>query len=225
MRRVLLCDLDGTLIDTAADLAAALNHLLHELGYPRQSEARVRQHVGMGAARLIERAMADAGRRPPPRELANLVARFLTYYERSPAAESRPYPGVTETLARLRERGWTLGVCTNKPQAPSEIILRELGLSELFAVVAGGDRFPVRKPDGGHILGMLDLIGADPEDAVLVGDSRPDALAARDAGVPVVLVTYGYADEPVADLGPDRVITAFTELPAALRELESAKGV
>lgn len=224
MRRVLLCDLDGTLVDTAADLAAALNHLLSELGYPRMPEAKVRQHVGLGAARLIANSLAELGETVGEAELADYAARFLSLYESAPAVESRPYPGVANTLARLREAGWTLGVCTNKPQVPSDIILRELGLSELFAIVAGGDRFPVRKPDGGHILSMLEIIGASAEDAVLVGDSRPDFLAGRDAGVPIVLVNYGYANEPVETMEPDKVITAFPELPDALAEIGGWRG-
>jgi phosphoglycolate phosphatase len=122
-------------------------------------------------------------------------------------------------LRHLSEAGWRLGVCTNKPQAPSDQILGDLGLAGFFEAVGGGDRFPARKPDGSHLHATLDLMGAGAEQAVLVGDSRIDLLAARDAQMPVVLVTYGYGQEDLRSLGPDALIDRFDELPAVLESL------
>lgn len=223
MAPVLLCDLDGTLVDTVADLTVALNRLLAERGLPPLGEGTVRRLVGRGAARLVARGLDAAGGPVSDDELAPLVHRFLEIYEAAPAATSRPYPGVVECLERLAAEGWRLGVVTNKPQAPSEAILQALGLGRFFEAVAGGDRFPVRKPDGGHIRATLELMGAAPARAALVGDSETDLAAGRDAGVPVVLVDYGYSEVPAARLGPERVISGFGELPQVLAELGLAR--
>ncbi|WP_206607866.1 HAD-IA family hydrolase [Ferruginivarius sediminum] len=219
MAPVLLCDLDGTLVDTVADLTVALNRLLTERGLGTLPQRRVRGLVGRGAARLVESGLAEMGGAVGPDGLSACVARFLEIYEAAPAVHSRPYPGVIETLTSLRAAGWRLGVCTNKPQAPSEAILDAFELSPFFEAVGGGDRFPVRKPDGGHLHATLELImGGDAKAAraVLVGDSRTDLDAARNARLPVVLVDYGYTDVPAAELGGDAVISSFAALPEAL---------
>lgn len=221
---VLLCDLDGTLVDTAADLTDSLNRLLAEHGLAPLPERRVRHLVGRGAGRLVEAGLAEAGAPADGDALPAYTARFLDIYEAAPAARSRPYPGVSGTLESLRATGWRLGVCTNKPQALSEAVLRELGLLDLFEAVGGGDRFPVRKPDGAHLHAILELMGAGAaaEHAVLVGDSRTDVRAARDAGVPVVLVDYGYTDTPADQLGGDAVISEFAALPQTLSRVTAA---
>jgi phosphoglycolate phosphatase len=226
MAPVLLCDLDGTLVDTVADLTAALNRLLDERGLGTLSEQRVRGLVGRGAARLVESGLAEIGDTVEPNELETCVARFLEIYEAAPSVHSRPYPGVIETLTSLCAAGWRLGVCTNKPQAPSEAILDAFELSPFFEAVGGGDRFPVRKPDGGHLHATLDLMGdgAAPAHAILVGDSRADLDAARDANLPVVLVDYGYSDVPALELGGDAVISSFAALPDALGRILAAHG-
>lgn len=219
MHRVLLCDLDGTLVDTVADLAAALNAVLAQDGLPPLDEATVRGLVGHGAARLVADGFATARAPLAPDAFDSRLARFLAVYEAAPAVHSRLYPGVPATLRKLFDGGWRLGVCTNKPQRPSEAILEALDLSWLFTAVGGGDRFPARKPDGSHILATLETMDASPEHTVLVGDSVNDLRAARDAGIPVVLVDYGYAATPVHALDPDAVIGSFEQLPAVLGEI------
>lgn len=219
MTRVLLCDLDGTLVDTVHDLAAALNRLLAEAGLPGRPESEVRRLVGRGAARLVADGFAAAGRPLAEADWDQAVKRFLAIYEADPAAHSPPYPGVAATLARLQDAGWRLGVCTNKPQAPAQAILRALDLAPYFDAVGGGDRFPARKPDGAHVHATLELMGAEPAAAVLVGDSRIDVMAARDAGIPMVLVTYGYGEPDLASLGPAAVIDRFDALPGVLAGL------
>lgn len=219
MAPVLLCDLDGTLVDTAADLAAALNRLLGELGLSPLPEAAVRRFVGRGVPHLVEQGLAAAGAPARDGALPAHVARFLAHYDAAPAVHSRPYPGVAPTLLRLREQGWRLGVCTNKPQASSEAVLRAFDLLALFDAVGGGDRFAARKPDGAHLHATLVLMDGAAGEAALVGDSRTDVAAGRDAGVPVIAVDYGYAGVPAADLGADAVVADFAQVPAALARL------
>lgn len=219
MAPALLCDLDGTLVDTVHDLTAALNRLLTLDKLEPLAENRVRRLVGRGAARLVADGYGCAGRPLDTATLDEKVQAFLAIYDAAPAAHSPPYPGVRTTLNTLRAKGWRLGVCTNKPQLPSEIILEALGLADLFDAVGGGDRFPVRKPDGTHLLATLELMSVAPETAVLVGDSRIDLMAARDAQIPVVLVTYGYGEGDMTALRPDALIESFDALPGVLDNL------
>lgn len=216
MRRAVLCDLDGTLVDTAADLAAALNGLLAELGYPPLPRRRVRRFVGGGAVGLVHGGLRAAGHVPDAEAERRHVQRFLDLYAAAPAAHSRPFAGVADTLATLAADGWRLGVCTNKPHGLAERILRELDLHRHFGAVVGGDSVPAKKPDAGHIRTTLDALDVAPEAGVLVGDSRTDLLAARNAGIPVVLVTYGYTEMPVTGMGAERVIGGFDALPVVL---------
>jgi phosphoglycolate phosphatase len=217
--KALLLDLDGTLVDSLPDLTAALNALLAAEGRPALAPAQVRTMVGDGVAKLVERGLAATGGVPGPSALKNAVARFTGTYEAAVAVESRPFPGVPETLAALRTEGWRLAVCTNKLEAASRALVEALGLSTLLDAVAGGDSFAVRKPDPGHLTAILERLGAAPEAAVMVGDSRNDVLAARAAGLPVIVMAYGYGAIPARELGADRVLERFDELPEALRAL------
>jgi phosphoglycolate phosphatase len=221
-RPSLLFDLDGTLVDSAPDLAAALNRLLAEEGRSALGLDQVKAMIGDGVAKLVERAVAATGPAFEAPELARAVARYSAYYEAAASVETRPFPGVVATLDGLIDAGWGLAVCTNKPQAATLAVLKDLNLAPYFESVVGGDALPVRKPDGGHLLGALERMAGAPERAVMVGDGRNDVLAARDAGIPVVLVSYGYGAQAARRLGPDRVIDAFAELPAALAGLLEA---
>lgn len=218
-RPVLLCDLDGTLIDSVPDLAAAVGRLLGEMGRAPLPQDAVRRMVGDGVPKLIERALAASGGAPAPAELAGIVARYLPIYESMMTERTRPYPGVAATLAALKREGWRLAVCTNKLEGPTRGILAALGLAPLFEAVAGGDTFPVRKPEPGHVLGLLAAMGAPREAAVMLGDGANDVRAARAAGLPVIAVASGYGPVPVEDLGPDLLIAEIAELPQALTRL------
>lgn len=218
----LLIDLDGTLVDTVADLTVALNRLLTDEGHDPLPESTVRKLVGRGAPKLVERSFDSLGVEIAPQRLQPLVKRFLEVYEAAPAAHSRPYHGVEDTLLSWRRDGHTLAVCTNKPQTSSEIILREMGLADHFAAVGGGDRFSVRKPHGGHLHETVALAGGSIERAVMIGDSATDLEAARHAGVPVVLVDYGYSNAPVRSLGADAVVSEFASIPGILPRLMHA---
>lgn len=213
---VLLLDLDGTLVDSLPDLATALNRLLGELGAEALPAAVVRGMVGDGARRLVERGLAAAGLETDP---AAATVRFLEIYGAGLTVGTRPYPGVPQTLMRLRDAGWRLALCTNKPEAPSRAILSGLGLAEHFAAVAGGDSLPRRKPDPGPLLALLRQLGGAPEAAVMVGDGVNDLLAATAAGVPAVWAAYGYGSAEVEALPHAARIERFDALPAALAGL------
>ena len=216
---VLLCDLDGTLIDSLPDLAAAVGELLEGEGRPGLTPEAVAAMVGDGVPKLIERALAATGGVPPAPALAALVARYLPIYEARMTELTRPYPGAIETLRALKAAGWRLAVCTNKPEAPSRAILAGLGFAGLFEAVSGGDSLAVKKPHPGHLLGLLEALGAAPGAAVMLGDSANDILAARAAGLPAIAIAHGYGGTPARELGADRVIECFAELPAALAAL------
>ncbi len=216
---VLLCDLDGTLVDSLPDLAAAIDELLEEEGRPGLAPEAVAAMVGDGVPKLIERALAATGGVPAEPALAALVARYLPIYEARMTELTRPYPGAIETLRALKGTGWRLAVCTNKPEAPSRAILAGLGFEGLFEAVSGGDSLPVRKPDPGHLLGLLEGLGAAPGAAVMLGDSANDVRAARAAGLPAIAIAHGYGGTPARELGANRVIECFAELPAALAAL------
>ena len=214
---LLLFDLDGTLVDSVPDLTDALNTVLRERGHLPLSRAEVAPMVGDGVPALVTRAFAargaDAG------EAAQALPRYIALYEANATNLTRPYPGVRETLALLRLRGYRNAVCTNKLQQATLMVLAGLDLAELFDGVAGGDRYPVRKPDRGHLLRLIAELGGSTERAVMIGDSENDAAAAHAAAVPLVMMRYGYARVDPATLGAAAVLDRFADLPAALDRL------
>jgi phosphoglycolate phosphatase len=214
---LLLFDLDGTLIDSLPDLTNALNEVLRERGYEPLQPQQVKPMIGDGMPALLARGFAARG--ADAAEAAAVQPRFIEIYERSATNLSRPYPGVPETLRALRARGYRTAVCTNKPQHATGAVLRGMGLDGLFDGFAGGDRFPVRKPDPGHLLGLIEALGGDQARAAMIGDSENDALSARAAGLPLVLMRYGYARIDPAELGAERVLDHFDELPQTLAGL------
>ena len=209
---LLVLDLDGTLVDTAADLIATLNVVLAAEGVRSMSRADAGSLLGAGARAMIERGFRLAGEPLDTPTLDRLFATYLPLYEARIAEESRPFPGAVAALDRFAGAGWKLAVCTNKLEGLSRRLLDELALGSRFAAICGGDTFPVRKPDAGHLIGTIALAGGDPARTVMVGDSGTDVNAARNAGVPVVGVTFGYTDAPVASYGPDAVIDHFDDL-------------
>ncbi len=210
--QAVLFDLDGTLIDSLPDIAAALARLFGEEGLPPLLLEEVRPLVGDGAGVLVARAFERAGAERP----ADAFARFVSLYGEAVCVETRLYPGVAETLRALDAAGCKLAVATNKPEALARAILGELGIGALFRSVAGGDSYSERKPHPDHLLNLLRDLEAAPAYAVMVGDSANDLQAARAAGLPVVLCRYGYSRDPVDGLGAERVIETFADLPAAL---------
>ncbi|MFO7482042.1 phosphoglycolate phosphatase [Oceanibaculum nanhaiense] len=218
-RTALAFDLDGTLIDSAPDLCAALNRLLTELDRPPVTLAQVKGFIGDGVRLLVGRALTATGDEAPEDETARHVARFLDIYEAIPATPAQLYPGVDETLARLKADGFRLGLCTNKPQQATDILLPQLGLGGVFDCVVGGDALPVRKPDAGHLQAVLDRLGGIRADSAMIGDNENDAAVAAGCGVPFIAMAYGYPRVPVAELGAALVLERFADLPDALKTL------
>ena len=217
-------DLDGTLVDTAPDLVASLNLILGEEDLPPLDFAPVRLMVGRGARALIERGFAAAGAPLTPDRATLLVERFIAIYLGRIAQDSGPFPGVVETLADLRASGARLCVCTNKLTHLSVALLDALDLTRWFDAVIGADLAPAAKPDARHLLTAISAVGGDQRRAVLVGDSINDALAARNAGVPSLLVSFGYTEVPVETLGGDLLIDHFSEVPRACQKLLTPCG-
>ncbi|HLY46662.1 MAG TPA: HAD hydrolase-like protein [Stellaceae bacterium] len=214
---LLLFDLDGTLVDSVPDLTNALNAVLREGGHPPLSRAEVAPMVGDGVPALVARAFAARGGTPAEAQAA--LPRYVALYEASAVNLTRPYPGVRDTLVELRRRGYRSAVCTNKLQHAAMTVLAGLDLADLFDAVAGGDRYPVRKPDPGHLFGLVGELGGSAERSAMIGDSENDAAAAHAAAVPLVMMRYGYARTDPATLGAVAVLDRFAELPAALERL------
>lgn len=205
-------DLDGTLVDSAQDMHAAANRILTRTGRTGITLAQTRQFIGDGVPRFVERAVEASGPSMVGATLAAITAEFIADYEENASTLTRPYPEVVETLQALRSRGHRLAVCTNKPQTASENLLCDLDLARYFELVGAGDRYPVRKPDPGHLLGLLEELGVAPNAALMVGDNENDAETARAAGVRFVLVPYGYARAPLAELPATFRVEGFGDI-------------
>ncbi|MEZ5839446.1 MAG: phosphoglycolate phosphatase [Hyphomicrobiales bacterium] len=222
-RPLAVFDLDGTLIETAGDLMATLNHILAAEGLRTVALAEAREMIGDGAKAMLQKGFKANDTALDGERLERLFADFLTHYSANIANESFAFPGVVDLLDRLDAAGILAAVCTNKPEAMSKQLLAELGLAERFAIIAGPETFGARKPDPRHLTETIRAVGGAPESAVMIGDSRNDIDAARGAGVPVIVVDFGYTTVPVDQLGPDRIVSHFDEIWAAIGEV--APGV
>lgn len=186
-------DLDGTLVDTAEDIAAALNHALAHNGWETRSVGEVRAMVGEGARRLVEQALPGA----TPVDHDKVLADFLVHYRDHVADRSRPYPGIAEVLRELQQSSVAVTVLTNKPVSLSEAILRRFGLREYVVAVCGGDTLAQRKPDPAGVFYLCDLVGCRPERSILVGDSGIDGETATRAGIAFCAALWGYRPNEV----------------------------
>ncbi|MCF3642777.1 phosphoglycolate phosphatase [Rhizobium sp. TRM95111] len=209
---LIVFDLDGTLIDTAADLVASLNHTIGVEGLEPVGFGDLTYLVGHGGQVMIRRAFELRGRTLSEPDLARMLGVFVEHYAAGMPGLSAPYPGLVEAMDRLSAGGHRLAVCTNKLEMLAKRLIQGLGMTTRFAAITGGDTFAVRKPDAGHLLGTVRLAGADPARTVMIGDSRNDMLVARNAGVPSIAVPFGYSDVPVESLEPSHVIAHFDEL-------------
>lgn len=219
MPRAAIFDLDGTLADTAPDLHLLLSELLAEQGLAAPSPEAVRSMVGDGVAMLIRRATTAVGRPVDDAGLDRLYERFMVLYGAAPCRLTTLYPNAREVLADLADQGVRLGICTNKPQRPTELILDALGVGRHFGAIVGGDQLPVRKPHPDHLGEVLRRLGVEPADTVMIGDSRNDLASARGLGMSCVLVRFGYSSPPASELGADAMIDDFAELPTILATL------
>ncbi|NIM40075.1 MAG: phosphoglycolate phosphatase [Hydrogenophaga sp.] len=218
--RAAIVDLDGTMVDTLGDFDVALNATLRELGCPVVGRADIERMVGKGSMHLIRSALVHGGLDGAGAQ-ARLDEAWVSYqrhYAATNGAHSEVYPGVVEGLQALRDQGLALACVTNKPLGFARELLRAKGLAPYFSQVFGGDSFARSKPDPLPLIETCKALGSEPSRTLMVGDSLNDALAARAAGCPVALVTYGYNHgEPVRGVDADAYLDRLDELPARLQ--------
>jgi phosphoglycolate phosphatase len=206
-------DLDGTLVDSAADLATALNALLVEHGQHTHAVDRVRPMIGAGVAKLIERGFRAAGSPLDAAGLERLLPRFMTLYRACATDQTRLIEGARTVLEHFYHTGVPQGLCTNKPAGVTRQILQALDIAGFFGCVVGGDTTAARKPDPLPLRTCLAELGVEPERALMIGDSGADVGAARAAGVPVALVPDGYTGVPAESLDADWVVESLAGVP------------
>jgi phosphoglycolate phosphatase len=214
-------DLDGTLVDTAPDLVATLNVVLAREGLQPVAYDDARLMIGGGAREMVERGIKANGRLLPTGEFDRLERDFITHYADHIAVRSQPFDGVEATLDQLAGSGCRLAVCTNKLEWLSLRLLDALKLRPRFCAICGRDTFGVSKPDPTILNRTIERAGGDKTRAIMIGDSSTDIATARAASIPVIAVDFGYTDIPVAELKPDRVVSAFWELPGAISRVLS----
>lgn len=209
-------DLDGTLLDTLGDLASAVNHALALMDRTPLSTDAVRPMIGRGAKHMLEEGLRASGGIPGG-AVERLYPELLRFYEAHIAVHSRPFPGVIAALDRLDALGVRTAVVTNKAEHLARVLLGEFDLADRMATIIGGDTLGVRKPSPEPIHAMVAQCGGGP--AVFVGDSIYDVMAAKNAGVPSIAVSFGFLDRPAGELGADHVIDHFGELVPLLEKL------
>ena len=220
--RAIAFDLDGTLLDTIHDLAGAVNALLEELGLSALPKAEIRDMVGKGMANLVRRALARATGVSPAAiedvEVASALAAYQRHYAARLGRETKAFPGLTETLTRLRSMGFPLAIVTNKATRFVRPHLERAGIAGYFAQVVGGDDLPAKKPDPAPLLHVAAAFGIAPAQLLMVGDSGNDVAAARAAGCPVLVLPYGYSEgTPVQSLGADGIVPSLLGIPDRVR--------
>ena len=214
--RAVILDLDGTLVDTAGEIAAALNRALEELGLPRLDPRAVEALIGRGVRSLVERALlqAEGGALI---DLDRAVERFEAHYAQTVGTDARLFAGVMPGLRRFSEAGIAMSVVTNKPRLFTQLLLERLQVAQFFAGVIAGDDGIRRKPHGDMLLAACQRMGSDPIHSLMLGDSDNDVLAARAAGCPVWCVPYGYNEGRGPEtLACDRLVATIEEAAGLL---------
>jgi phosphoglycolate phosphatase len=224
--RTIVFDLDGTLIDTAPDLISTLNVTLAREGMPAVPYEEARKMIGGGARGMIEKALIADGHRGDTvklkAELDRMFGDFVEHYAAHIADHSRPFPELEAALDGLAAAGYRLAVCTNKLEWLSVRLLDKLNLTRYFAAICGQDTFGMQKPDPEVLRRTIVKAGGAPDCAIMVGDSGTDVRTARAASLPVIAVTFGYSEVPIESLHPDRLISSYGELRAAIHKIETA---
>ena len=215
-KQLLIFDLDGTLVDSAPDLALSINEMLSKLNRATFSEQKIRGWVGNGAQVLVKRALVGATVVPehiPDANVEQALEIFLASYQKNICVHSALYPGVKSTLQQLKSQGYRLAIVTNKPLVFVEPLLAGLGLDNLFELILGGDSLPKRKPDPMPLLHVCQTLDISPQNCVMIGDSSNDIIAAKAAKMDSIGLTYGYNyAKPIADDNPDLVLEVFIGL-------------
>lgn len=214
-------DLDGTLLDTSGDLAAAVNHTLQIIGRPAFTVDEVKLLVGNGARTMLQRGLERTGG-CSDEMMKRYLPVLLKFYEENLAHHSEAYPGLIEAMDELHARGVTLAICTNKYERFAKALIEQMGLADRFDTIIGGDTMgPGRsKPHAAPIEEMIRRCGGGR--AIFLGDSINDTMAAKNAGIPSIAVSFGFLMQPVEDLGADLVIHHYDELIPALENWPQA---
>ena len=219
--KMILIDVDGTLVDSVPDLAFCVDAMMERLGRPPHGEAAVRNWVGNGVERLVQRALTgDLDGEPEEAEFRDALPIFLDLYRENTSGRSHLYPGIREGLDYLKGAGYPLGCVTNKAAQFTEPLLRDLGVRDDFGIVVSGDTLPRKKPDPLPLLHAAEHFGVDPRDALMVGDSVSDVTAARAAGFGIVCMSYGYNHGvDIRSAEPDAVIDSLSEIRDLLEQV------
>lgn len=223
--QAVICDLDGTLIHTGPDLAQAVNLMLRELGRAPYTEDKVYEWIGNGVARLVKRALTGSKDGEPDAAVFDpALDVFRRHYMTVVSDRSRPYPGVIESLPKLQRRGYRLACVTNKAQAFTGRLLRDLAMDQFFEITISGDSLPEKKPSPLPLRHICQQFGIEPARAVLVGDSINDIRAADAAGMPVICVSYGYNQGlDLTKSSPAAMIDSFEQLDALLEYVKQSQ--
>lgn len=219
--RMILIDVDGTLVDSVPDLAFCVDETMKRIGRAPWGETKVRDWVGNGVERLVKRALVGHVEGEPDEAIfLQALPLFMETYAQNVSQRSRLYPGVMDGLNAMQRLGYVLGCVTNKAARFTEPLLRDLGILAYFKIVVSGDTTPRKKPDPLPLIYAAEKLGVPPADCLMVGDSVNDVSAARQAGFQVVCVPYGYNHgNDIRDAEPDAVIADLGELPALLSKV------
>ncbi len=215
VKKLILFDMDGTLVDSVPDLAISINDMLVEMGRDRATDEDIRGWVGNGALVLVKRALVGSREIDKVEEQLALEGLdiFLRYYTQNLSALTKPYPTVVETLVALKERGYKMAIVTNKPYRFIEPILKLWEIDSLFELYIGGDRLSKKKPDSMMLEYVCEKLGYSIEESVMIGDSKNDILPANALGMDSIAVTYGYNyDEDIAIYSPTHIIDSFGDI-------------
>lgn len=215
-------DLDGTLVNTLPDILTALNEVMIGEGLREIHEEEGKAFIGGGAYNLIEQAFSAIGVDQDDPRIETAFQQFLISYGKDPTNRSKFYPGVKDFLRTLQLSGIKMGLCTNKPIGLTRKVVSDMAIDHYFGdAILGGDSLDIRKPNPEHVIAVIELMGTQTNNVIMVGDSETDVKAAQGAGIPIVVVDYGYTSIPPDRLGADALISSFCELPDAIRNLEA----
>ena len=210
----ILFDLDGTLVDTAPDLMRAHNHVMKKFGYPTKSTEEIRNLVGQGAGAMLGRsiwgqAKKEFGKVQDEKIKKEMVKDFVDFYGKNIVNESTLINGVKDFLLWAKEKNISMGVCTNKQEHLAVDLLKKIGIYEFFEYVAGHDTFDYCKPDARHLTSVIEILDGDIKKSLMIGDSETDANAAKEAGIPIILLEDGYTEKKISEIYHNHLIKDF----------------